>query len=201
MTTSTSGHAGSARQVATVDVSGASDTTGEHDPHRAHEDLDVGHERPVDEVLDVVAEFELGVGPVATFDLGEARQARREFVAADVAGDPLGDLLDEFGSFRDAARRATCRRGSHSTVAGVRRHASPASTSAPARSGRRRAWRGVRVRPLRRRRPSCGTSRTRTPLRHVRRGPGGRGPVRRRALGRTARRGRRSAARSGSSRG
>ena len=65
-----------------------SDTTGQHDPDRANEDLDVDHQRPVDEILDVVAEFELSVGSVATLDLGEAGQARREFVAADVSREP-----------------------------------------------------------------------------------------------------------------
>ena len=52
----------------------ASDPPGEDDPDRARDDLEVEHGRPVDEVLQVVAQLVLRVGVVAPVDLGQAGQ-------------------------------------------------------------------------------------------------------------------------------
>ncbi len=48
-----------------------SHTATQHDPDRPEEDLHVDHDRPVDEVLQVVSELVLGVGAVPTVDLGQ----------------------------------------------------------------------------------------------------------------------------------
>src|SRR5688572_16923721 len=63
-------------------VAAASDATRNHDPEGSNQDLQVENGRPVHEVLQVVAELVLGVGVVATVDLGESRDTRRNLVPA-----------------------------------------------------------------------------------------------------------------------
>ena len=63
--------------------------------------------RPVDEVLQVVAQLVLGVGVVAPVDLGEAGQARWHLVPAGVPGDLLLETLGELGALRAGGRRST----------------------------------------------------------------------------------------------
>ena len=113
--------------------------------------------RPVDEVLQVVAQLVLGVGVVAPVDLGQAGQARWHLVPSGVPGDLLLEALGELGALR---ARADDRHPAGDDVQDLRQLVGPGGAHPAAGGDDARVALGRRAGPPRRTRRRgawCGT--------------------------------------------